>query len=85
MDGRRLDAGARPDHGVGMDERLQLRRHLYEDLARTRCGGGRRALRRQIWQLAAAGRSGPGDGTAGMREPRRPHPPLGPAARALGP
>jgi hypothetical protein len=68
-----------------MSERLQLRRHLYEDLARTRRGTGRRALHRQISQLARAGRPGPDDGTAGVREPRRPLPPHAPAARALEP
>jgi hypothetical protein len=65
-----------------MSDRLQLRRHLYEDLARTRRGAGRRALHRQISQLAAA-RPGPDDGSSGVREPRRPAPPQGPAARAL--
>jgi hypothetical protein len=66
-----------------MSDRLQLRRHLYEDLARTRRGAGRRALHRQISQLASAGRRGPDDGPSGVREPRRPAPPQGPAARAL--
>ena len=81
----RLDDRAQPDHGGPMSDRLQLRRHLYEDLAFTRRGAGRRALHRQISQLAAAGRSGPDDGPAGVREPRRPSAPQGPASRALEP
>ena len=66
-----------------MNDHLRLRRHLYEDLARTRRGAGRRALHRQISLLARAGGAGPDDGPAGVREPRRPYPPQGPAARAL--
>jgi hypothetical protein len=60
----------------GMD--LSLRRHLYEQAARTR-GRQRRALRRQIALLTAApGR--PDGGAAGVREPRRPRPSTGPTA-----
>ena len=64
-----------------MSSRLQLRRHLYEELTRSR--RGRRALRRQIRVLEAAALPGdPDGGAAGVREPRRPLPPRGPAARA---
>ncbi|MCW2615239.1 MAG: hypothetical protein JWN08_2233 [Frankiales bacterium] len=62
-----------------MDERWHLRRHLYEQLARTCLG--RRALRRQIALVTATGSpGGPDDGSAGVREPRRPHPASSPAA-----
>ncbi len=58
-----------------MDETYALRRHLYECVARLprRDRPARRALRRQIALLA--GRPDEGGGTAGVREPRRPHPP----------
>lgn len=60
-----------------MDDRLALRRHLYEraDAVGRR---ERRALRRQAALLAAGGR-GPDGGAAGVREPRRPAPTRGPA------
>ena len=59
-----------------MVARLKLRRHLYETLSRAR--RHRHALRRQIAVLAADPGPGPDDGTAGVREPRRPLPPTGP-------
>jgi len=68
-----------------MSERLRVRRHLYEELARTRRRRGRKALHRQIALLSTRTGPGPDDGTAGVREPRRPRPPQGPAARALEP
>ena len=61
-----------------MSDALQLRRHLYEQLRRAR-RRDRRALRRQIALLGGPWR--PDDGTAGVREPRRPRPPRGPALR----
>jgi hypothetical protein len=66
-----------------MSERLRARRHLYEELARTRRRRGRRTLHRQIKLLSTGPGSGPDDGTAGVREPRRPYPPQSPTARAL--
>ena len=68
-----------------MSERLRLRRHLYDQLAGTRRRRARRGLHWQIRLLSTAPGTGPDDGTAGVREPRRPRPPQGPAARALEP
>ena len=66
-----------------MDQPLQLRRHLYDELARApRRRRARRGLRFQIGVLAATAGHDPDDGSAGVREPRRPRPPAGPAARA---
>lgn len=63
-------------------QRLHLRRHLYESLRRARRGPGRRALRRQLALLSAMPPP-EDDGSAGVREPRRPLPPEGPASCAL--
>ena len=65
-----------------MSDRLQLRRCLYEELARSR-RGNRRALRRQILLLSQRRpEGGTEDGNGGVREPRRPAPTTGPAAAA---
>lgn len=66
-----------------MSDRLQLRRHLYEQLRTTRRGG--RALRRQLAVLGSGPAADPRDdgGSAGVREPRRPAPSGSPAARAV--
>jgi len=63
-----------------MSERLQLRRSLYEELKHGR-GRRRKALRRQIHLLSSLPDKGPDDGSAGVREPRRPYPPHSPAAQ----
>lgn len=69
-----------------MSEAAELRRHLYEQYAalRRRDWRARGRLTRQIALLAAT-RPGPRDdgGPSGVREPRRPQPPLSGAARAL--
>lgn len=66
---------------------LRLRRHLYEQLRCGRLGRRqRRALRRQIALLPTGSGplppSAPDGGAAGVREPRRPGPRVGPE-RAL--
>jgi hypothetical protein len=83
MERRLLDSRHRRGHRGSMSERLQLRRHLYEELAHTRRRRGRRALHWKISVLSRTSGAGPDDGAAGVREPRRPYPPKGPAARAL--
>jgi len=74
-----------------MSDALKLRRLLYERLAaqrriRDRLRPNRRAeartMRRAVAYLAARREDGPDDGSAGVREPRRPLPPQGPAAAA---
>ncbi len=57
---------------------LLLRRHLYERMAETRrLSRERRAFRRQIALLSRSD-TGPDDGLAGVREPRRPSPAFDP-------
>ncbi|MDT7570763.1 MAG: hypothetical protein QOE05_937 [Actinomycetota bacterium] len=56
---------------------LSLRRHLYEQAAAVR-GRRRRTLRKQLKVLALASPPPTDGGAAGVREPRRPHPPTSP-------
>ena len=63
-----------------MDQTRALRRHLHEQYGRLRVRDvhARRRLRRQIAVLSGPSLP-PDDGSAGVREPRRPLPPsLGP-------